>query len=215
MTETNIDTDSMSKLELIRLAKDLYSQSRLGDMALIKCEIANVKARANIEQQLKEVRGYLPEINIEELLKLPIHTFGHIYANHMKTNRLTPFNISPEFQHLSIKNVFAVRYVVTHDIFHVLLEFDTSWAGELGVLAFAAAQDYTWKQKLVAFPLALILYPIFAPTHILEIFTACRKGWKSGKKAKFLLGIRFEEMWEQPIDEIRSQLGLSSQIGMK
>ncbi len=103
------------------------------------------------------------------------------------------------------RNVFAVRYAVTHDIFHLLLGFDTTWAGEIGVLAFAAAQGYSRSLRVGLF-LARVLYPVFAPRQFLTIRENARRGWARGKQAAFLLGVRFEERWETPLEALKREL---------
>jgi ubiquinone biosynthesis protein Coq4 len=104
-------------------------------------------------------------------------------------------------------NVFALRYALTHDIFHLLLGFDTSYAGEIGVLAFAAAQNYS-KSLKIGLWMAKFLYPIIAFRQREAIFANMHKGLQLGKKAKFLLGYRFEEHWQEPLQEVRKHLGL-------
>ena len=89
---------------------------------------------------MQQVIGYYPPIDLKKLSQLPEGTFGREYAHHLRDNNLKPLNISPELHDVAKRNVFALRYAVTHDIFHVLLEFDTSYAGEIGVLAFATEQ---------------------------------------------------------------------------
>ena len=51
--------------------------------------------------------------------------------------------ISQDLREEADSHLFALRYTVTHDIFHVLLGFDTSYAGEMGVFAFTIAQNYS------------------------------------------------------------------------
>jgi ubiquinone biosynthesis protein Coq4 len=102
----------------------------------------------------------------------------------------------------------AARYAVTHDMFHVLMGFDTSLAGEIGVLAFAAAQGYTRVQRWIGLPLAALLYPLFSPRSTPAIFRALRRGWRMGKRARFLLGVRLEEKFDRPVSELRLELGL-------
>ncbi len=111
-------------------------------------------------------------------------------------------------EEIAKRNVFALRYAVTHDIFHVLLGFDTSYAGEIGVLAFAAEQNYSSSLK-VSLSLATVLYPVVAPSQIKEIFAHLRKGQELGKKAEFLLEFRFEDYWERPLSEVKGMLGLT------
>jgi ubiquinone biosynthesis protein Coq4 len=117
----------------------------------------------------------------------------------MQINHLKALNISPELVDVAQRNVFALRYAVTHDIFHVLLGFDTTYAGEIGVLAFAAEQNYS-KSLKISLKLAQFLYPILAPQQSQMICANLNKGQKLGKKADFLLGYRFEEHWQEPIE---------------
>lgn len=179
----------------------------LGDFALLKADAAGAKVSPEVAEKLRPVVGYYPPIDLEKLFHYPPGRFGRVYADHMKNNHLKPFNVSPKLDDIAKRNVFALRYAVTHDIFHVLLGFDTSYAGEIAVLAFAAAQNYSPTLK-VSLGLAKILYPILAPQQFKAIFANLKAGQELGKKAEFLLGYRFEDHWEEPINQVREQLGL-------
>lgn len=193
--------------QLYRAIQALKSEN-LGNFAILKADALGSKANPEIESNLQHVVGYYPPIDLEKLSQYPQGSFGREYADHMKANQLKPFNVSPQLDEIARRNVFALRYVVTHDIFHILLGFDTSYAGEIGVLAFAAEQNYSPSLK-TSLKLARVLYPLLAPFQIKAIFANLRKGRELGKKAKFLLGIRFEEYWERPLSEVKAELGLS------
>ena len=120
-----------------------YRHSDLGDFVLLKADAFGVKTEPAIAQKMERIRGYSPRIELSQLIQLPKGTFGYEYALHMQTNKLRPLNISAELAEIGQNNLFALRYAVTHDIFHVLLDFDTSYAGEIGVLAFALEQKYS------------------------------------------------------------------------
>jgi ubiquinone biosynthesis protein COQ4 len=185
-----------------------YKKSNnLGDFAILKSDLLGAKLEPKLASKLQQVVGYHPYIDLKELSKYPEGTFGREYANYMQTNNLNPFNISSELEEIAKRNVFALRYVATHDIFHLLLGFDTSYAGEIGVYAFAAAQNYS-KSLKVSLWLAKLLYPLLAPQQRQKIFDNVKKGIELGKKAEFLLGFRFEEHWTEPIDDLRIRLGL-------
>ncbi len=193
-------------------AFQLYQKSeKLGDFALLKADAFGAKAHPNLAPKLAAVTGYYPEINVDQLLAYPSGTFGREYAEHLTKNRLKPFNVSPEFDAIAQRNVFALRYAVTHDIFHCLLGFDTSYAGEIGVLAFAAAQDYSPSLR-VSLTLAQIFYPLLAPRQSGAIRANLAKGQALGKQAEFLLGYRFEDHWHEPISEVRLRLGLPAAV---
>ncbi|MGL5195734.1 MAG: Coq4 family protein, partial [Chroococcales cyanobacterium] len=184
-------------------AFQLYQKSgQLGDFALVKADALGAKANPNLAPKLAEVTGYYPEIKVEQLLQYPPGTFGREYAEHLTNKRLQPFNVSPEFDAIAQRNVFALRYGVTHDIFHCLLGFDTSYAGEIGVLAFAAAQNYSPSLQ-VGLTVAQILYPLLAPRQCRAIWANLAQGQALGKQAVFLLGYRFEDHWHEPIAQVR------------
>ncbi|MBD2690707.1 Coq4 family protein [Anabaena catenula] len=188
----------------IQLAKN---SENMGDFAILKAEALGAKVDPVVATQLQQVVGYYPPIDLELLSQYPHGTFGREYADHMKANSLKPLDISPELDDVARRNVFSLRYVVTHDIFHVLLGFDTSYAGEIGVLAFAAEQKYSKSLKFSLW-LARLYYPLLAPQQTKAIFANLQKGQYLGKKADFLLGYRWEEHWQEPINEIRRRFKL-------
>lgn len=197
----------LALFQLIRDARALQASGNLGDFAIRKADALGAKASPVIEAQLGEVSGYHPPIDLTELGQLPPDSFGNVYAQHMLDNQLQPFNISQNLSDVARRNTFALRYAVTHDIFHVLLGFDTSYAGEMGVLAFAVAQGYSPQQKL-ALRIASWLYPLLAPRQRQQIAAARKQGSYLGQNAKMLLSFRFEDHWLTPITQLRSMLNL-------
>lgn len=175
----------------------------LGDFAILKADAMGATASPEVEAQLAAVRGWMPRIDLAALRALPDGTFGREYARHMDHNGLAPFEVSPGLEDEVRRNTFVVRYALTHDIFHLLLGFDTSWAGELGVLAFAAAQRYSGHLSL-SLTIARVLYRLRDPRHWRAIGQAGRRGWAMGERAPFLLGVRFEEQWDRPLHEVRA-----------
>lgn len=197
--------------QLLQAIRKVRSQeaTNLGDFALLKADALGAKANHAVMAQLEPVVGYYPPIDLEALIQLPQGTFGYEYAHHMQANRLSPFSVSPELDEVARRNVFALRYAITHDIFHVLLGFDTSYAGEIGVLAFAVAQNYSRAQRLGLW-VATALYPLLAPGQTRAILANRRRGLALGRQANCLLGIRFEDMWALPMETVRQELGLVS-----
>ncbi|MBW4611310.1 MAG: ubiquinone biosynthesis protein COQ4 [Hassallia sp. WJT32-NPBG1] len=197
----------LNKFQQIKAALAYKNSENFGDFAILKADLLGAKADSALSSKLQQVVGYHPTIDLEKLSQYPPGTFGREYANHMQKNHLKPFNISPELEEIAKRNVFALRYALTHDIFHLLLGFDTSYAGEIGVLAFAAAQNYS-KSLKIGLWMAKFLYPIIAFPQRQAIFANMHKGLELGKKANFLLGYRFEEHWQEPLQDVRKNLGL-------
>ena len=187
--------------------KTFKNPQKIGDFALLKSDLFGARANRTTEAKMQSVRGYYPAIDLKKLSQLPPQTFGYEYARYMQQNKLQPIKISPEFAEVAHNNVFATRYAVTHDMFHLLLGFDTTYAGEIGVLAFAVEQNYSRMLNFSLFP-ALIIYSAIAPTQFKSILANMRRGRKMAQKARFLLNYRFEDNWAKPIDTVRSNLNI-------
>ncbi|MEA5551971.1 Coq4 family protein [Anabaena cylindrica UHCC 0172] len=192
---------------LYKAIQSANNSEKLGDFAILKAEVLGAEVEPVVASKLEQVVGYYPKIDLELLSQYSRGTLGREYADHMKANSLKPLNISSELDDVARRNVFSLRYVVTHDIFHVLLGFDTSYAGEIGVLAFAAQQNYS-KSLKISLWLARFLYPILAPQQIKAMFANIQKGEEIANQADFLLGYRWEEYWQEPINEIRRRFNL-------
>ena len=206
--QINILKGMIIKFKQLYRAFQAYKNSpNLGDFALLKADALGAKANPAAIAKMERVRGYYPEIVLSELEQLPPGTFGYEYAAFVKCNCLKPINISPELAEIAQNNVFALRYAITHDMFHVLLGFDTSYAGEIGVLAFAAAQRYSRSQAF-SLRIATWLYPLLAPQQFNRIFKNKRRGKQMGEKANFLLNYRFEDSWAKPLTALRQELNL-------
>ncbi|MEM8675641.1 MAG: Coq4 family protein [Cyanobacteria bacterium P01_G01_bin.67] len=197
------------KLKRLYQAFQAYRNSEnLGDFALLKADSLRAKINPAVKERMQSVVGYHPQIDLSHLIQLPPGTFGHEYASYMQHYQLKPLNISPELGKIAQDNVFALRYAVTHDMFHVLLDFDTSYAGGIGVLAFAVAQKYS-KIQVVSLEIAKLLYPILASRQLTTIQENLQRGKRMGIEANFLLNYRFEERWKEPLASLRKELSLN------
>jgi len=198
----------MLKFRQMVLAARLLRAGELGDGAVLKADSVGASASPRVAARLEGVRGYLPPIDLDALGALPDGTFGREYARHMKENALAPFRVTSRISRDMLeRNVFAVRYAVTHDMIHLLLGFATDLPGEIGVLAFAVAQGYS-RTHCVALALAIVLYPLFAPRRVVDVFRELARGWRLGKQARFVLGERLEDRFAEPLTDVRRSLSL-------
>lgn len=178
-----------------------------GDFAVLKADAFSSAPSAAVAEKLAPFAGLPPEINLGALARLPADSFGRAYARFMADNALKPFSVSADLAPIAARNVMAVRYATTHDMFHVLLGFDTSWAGEMGVLSFAATQGYH-RQFRVGRAIATILYPILSPFTLPAIMRAKRRGSALGRQGVFLLAEPLEIYWDVPLATLRQRLKL-------
>lgn len=106
-------------------------------------------------------------------------------------------------------NVVAVRYLALHDLFHVLLGFDVSRPGELGVWSFVAQQEYCPTYKKAA-KTASMLYPLVQPSARAELTRQRVRGEEMARAAPCLIGIELERYWDCSLDEVRAKLRLTA-----
>jgi ubiquinone biosynthesis protein COQ4 len=201
----------MRLVRSLRLATRLARRDldrHLADVAVLKSDAFGVGHSERTRSMLAPVTGYVPPLDLEALAALPEGTFGRAYARFMQENALSPFILTDAIDETTReRNVFGIRYATTHDMIHVLTGFDTSWAGELGVLAFAVAQRYTGWQRF-GYVLAWVLYPFFSRFRVRALLAAARRGNALGRRARCVLAVRLEEQLDRPIDEVRASLGI-------
>ena len=187
--------------------KDYFTKGETGDAAFVETKFYGIGANPDLIAQLQDFVGYYPSINLKQLAQLPKGTLGYEYARYMKQHHIQPLEISPDLKEEADRNPFALRYTVTHDLFHILLGFDTSYAGEMGVFGFTVGQNYSRMLKLAELPVMLIIC-LIAPKQIKKTLANRRRGKVIGKQAKCLLVYPFENNWSRPINDIRAELGL-------
>lgn len=180
------------------MARDL--ERHLADVAVLKTDLLGLDAAPRHRAALDGVRGYVPRLDLAALAALPEGTFGRAYATFMQDNGLSPFVLTDAIDDATLRrNAFGIRLATTHDMIHVLLGFDTSWPGELGVLAFSAAQGWSWAQR-ASMAFAWPLYLVRTGFRLSALRAAARRGAALGRRAPFLLRLRLEERFGDDLD---------------
>ncbi len=189
------------------MARDL--ERHLADVAVLKTDLLGLDAAPRHRAALDGVRGYVPRLDLAALAALPEGTFGRAYATFMRDNGLSPFVLTDAIDDATLRrNAFGIRLATTHDMIHVLLGFDTSWPGELGVLAFSAAQGLSWAQR-ASMAFAWPLYLVRTGFRFSALRAAARRGAALGRRAPFLLGLRLEERFGDDLDALRRELRIA------
>lgn len=155
--------------------------------------------------QMIEARYIAPVPDMQELLKLPKDSLGYVYSSHM-----TEANFDPEFyRKVVIQDDFTyivLRMRQTHDIWHTVTGFGVDVAGEIGLQAFQLAQN---RSPLAVMLMAgAILHTIRANANLNQLMQVMDRGYRMGSQAKPFLAQKWEEAWEKPLTEWRSQLGI-------
>ncbi|MBJ7539716.1 Coq4 family protein [Marinomonas transparens] len=147
------------------------------------------------------------DIDIEALKKLPENTLGHHLYNILKDNE----DSVDQIQSLKSNSDYSYsvkRIVLTHDIYHALLNADTLYVGEIKVAAFTTAQIEHYYPSTISICTG-ILSACFTKQHYLHsIFEALIEGFYLGKSTKQLFIIDWEKYWDKDIEEVRKELNI-------
>ncbi len=144
--------------------------------------------------------------DIPKLLKYPPDSLGYAYASYIDTAGLDPGFYRP----MAVKDdtsylLLGLRQ--THDIWHVVTGFATNVPGELGLKAFELAQTRrTMAGILIAGGFLKCL--LQTPAELDELLNNISRGYRTGLQAKPLLAQKWEEHWDKPLGEWRSELGI-------
>ena len=147
-------------------------------------------------------------VDLAALSQLPEDTLGRVFADHMIASGLDPASI-PTLPAGDAQEFVRAHLYETHDVWHAVTGFKTDVAGELGLQAFYAAQapgGLPWMLMAMGF-LNTALYAMGDRERRLD---AISRGWEMGRSAKPLFGVRWDQHWSAPIEEVRRSLGVEA-----
>jgi ubiquinone biosynthesis protein Coq4 len=165
----------------------------LGDLVILKLAL--------LPQPACEVGPAFPKLELAALRRLPKKTLGGAYAEFLDEHRIVPLEPTRK------GSAYALRFAATHDLHHVVTGFDTTLAGEIGVLAFNVAQG-TVAIGSFGLGLAKILYSMATPWNARRIFRNARLGRELGRAAKNVLSAPLETWLDDSLDDVRRRLEL-------
>ena len=166
--ETAVAPGQLGKLELMkRIAAASKAGDNVGDAGIYKLELVGGMEPDDprMKELLAPVAGYHPRVDLDALADLAPGSLGREYADHMRLYGLHPLNVSPQLLGIARAYPLGARYLVTHDLFHTILGFDTSAAGEVGVYAFAAGQGYS-RGLTRAYRTSVVAFALYCPHRI-------------------------------------------------
>jgi len=144
------------------------------------------------------------KVDLDALLALPAGSLGRAYAVHMRSNRLDP-DFYTKLEPTDELRWLSLRMRQVHDIWHVLVNFHVNVIGEIGLQAFTAAQIPA------LFPPVIVAGGILRSVsfgRLPETTDAVADGFHAGRCARAILTHRWEERWEQPLEELRREIGI-------
>ena len=112
-------------------------------------------------------------------------------------------NLRPPLDYLN------VRILQCHDLWHIIGGYHTTALHEVGISAFQLSQfGHNYSAQFLAFitARAALKQPQGAVGLLLEIILSA---WRHGRRSPQLLGVDWPNIWAQPTDDIRKNLGVA------
>ena len=146
-------------------------------------------------------------IDLAELRALPEGTLGRAFAEHMIAAKLDPSAL-PTLASDDAIAFFRAHLYETHDVWHVVTGFGTDVVGELGLQAFYQAQIPGALPSLLL-AVGMLRSAIFDQELTVPFMEALVRGWRMGRAARPLFGVRWDDLWSTPLCDVRNQLGIA------
>ncbi len=179
-----------------------------GDLAGLKVVLSSPQEDKILQVIVRKVILKIgPDYNVEQLLQFPAGSLGKEYGLFLKRNRITPIQFSGKYSDLFDLYPVSIRYIQVHDIFHVLLGFETSILGELGVYSYIQQKNYSSSLNL-AFQTGKMIAFMRHPLNPKRVQKAIDEGQKKALHSQELLTVPWENHFEEPLTNLREQYGL-------
>jgi ubiquinone biosynthesis protein Coq4 len=152
-------------------------------------------------------QGYTtPDYDLDQLIEYPVGTLAHNYAKLMKAQGFSPHF----YRDRPIKtdvDYCIMRVRKTHDLHHVVTGFSMLPEGEMGVTAVLAYQyGYPAFAMIDLTAVALAFQQAQGFQQAVDLVGA---GIQIARSARPLMGVRWEDGWDKPLDRWRSELGIT------
>ncbi|MBD2385493.1 Coq4 family protein [Cylindrospermum sp. FACHB-282] len=157
--------------------------------------------------KLIEERYVGPQYKLEDLNRnCAPGTLGYVYYHHMTGNGIPAYDYGA-YESPDDATYIKLRKMQTHDIWHVITGYKTDVLGELALQGFCHGQGPTVYQTLIM--IGMTLHFATAKNQILnKALDGLFEGWQRGRDAKPLWSVRWEEMWDRPLEDLQRELNV-------
>lgn len=197
-----VRNDPSTQIEEAAIVEMGFVNSRLGRRFARWGEVAAfLKADPRTAHSFETRRAFGP-ISLADLERLPEGTLGRVFANHCRARELDPnlVHIPPDDEiGWMLNHLFQ-----THDIWHVFTGWGNDLPGEFGLGGFYCAQ--LGSPAFFGYMVALLLLNVvMRRANLNEVLEAFGQGFQAGKRAQPLWGLSWDELWDLPIEELRTR----------
>ncbi|XP_019886858.1 ubiquinone biosynthesis protein COQ4 homolog, mitochondrial [Ooceraea biroi] len=189
-----------------------------GDMIACLGETTGANALVHCRRQMEstsEGRRVLAEkprvnastVDLSRLKDLPPATVGRTYRDFLDNNNVSPDDRAAVQYVDDVELAYVMqRYREVHDIFHAVLLMPTTMLGEVSV---------KWVEALQTRLPMCVTGAIFGASRLRsrqrQLYLDHHLPWSinTGLNAKFLLGVYYEERWEQPLEDFHKEMNIT------
>jgi len=154
--------------------------------------------------------------NRAELATLPDGSFGRAYLAYLDRTGLDPVGLVRLKEEMEVharaigeelpvldpaREWFRVRGILTHDLWHVLTDYDTDELGEAALLAFSLAQLPGRAGRLLTAGATCKGARALGPGFLRYEYQA----WRRGRRAAWLPALPYEDLLGEPLEAVRAR----------
>jgi ubiquinone biosynthesis protein Coq4 len=194
----------------------LADPERLDEVFVLAESLGSLEgARFTREQAISHERGRramreryrVPPYSLAKLRAMPEGSLGRELAILLDARGLDPASL-PRREVTSDDEYVLAHLYETHDHWHVLTGFGTDIPGELGVQAFYLAQlGGDLPRTLIT---GGLLHGLLWDLQDWDArLSAVRRGYDLGKLSQPIFGLRWDELWPRPLEEVRRELAIT------
>jgi ubiquinone biosynthesis protein COQ4 len=195
-----------------------FADPARGDMVALLGELTGESAARRMRARMaaepdgaailsERPRVRMTQAEIAALSALPAGTFGRSYADYLAVHGFSP-NERHEVRLVADPELRYViqRYREVHDFWHVLSGLPPTVVGETAVKWLEMVQTGLPMAALSAFVAPLRMSPL---ERAALMGTYIPWAAQAGKRARFLMAVRYELLYDQPLEDVRRTLNFT------
>lgn len=181
-------------------------EDALANHEVCAAQITYLKSHPEIAQLFEE-RYLAPDPNLEELLKLPEDSLGFTYASNLQAVNYKP-DFYPKIEVKDDVSYYVQRMRQTHDIWHTVSGYGLTDFGGVGLAGFQFANNRDPLAVMLIAGALLNLIKVHSD-YLNPFILILQQGYYAGNQAKPFLAQKWEEAWEKPLANWRSELNVA------
>jgi ubiquinone biosynthesis protein COQ4 len=144
-------------------------------------------------------------VDYDRLRKLPATTLGGAYVRHLDDNGLSADYQAAATRHVDDPEMAYLmrRFRQTHDVWHALMG--------IGITGHEEVLTHWFSYGQLQLPVSALIMVFGTMKHMLlerrwdALKHSLMEAYRSGRNAASLISVCWEDLWEQPLDEVRAR----------